>query len=208
MHAHDDRVHRHDCPTRVRGSCRDGDHSGSSRDRSIDAAAQETLRCPPPTTRSSSAPARPGHSSPTGSRPRDDGRHRRAEAVRRHLREHRLHSHQDDGRQRLRRAHGAARRRVRRRRSTAASRVDMKRVKARKDAISGESRDRRREVAADAGELHRLQGHARFRVGPRGQRRRRSGSTRRADLHQRRRPRHRCRRCPGSTRSRTSPTAR
>jgi hypothetical protein len=43
----------------------------------------------------------------------DEGRHRRAQVVRRHLRQHRLHPHQDHGRQRLRRPHGPARSRVR-----------------------------------------------------------------------------------------------
>ncbi len=80
---------------------------------------------------------RPGR--PVARRPPDrrrhDGRHRRAQAVRRHLRQHRLHADQDAGRQRLCRPSRAPRRRLRRRRSTARSSVDMARVKARKDAI-------------------------------------------------------------------------
>ena len=50
-----------------------------------------------------------------------EGRADRAQAVRRHLRQHRLHADQDPGRQRLCRASGAPRRRVRRRRSAAPS---------------------------------------------------------------------------------------
>ena len=45
---------------------------------------------------------------------RHAGRHRRAPSVRRHLREHRMHSDQDDGGQRLCGAHGAKGRRFRR----------------------------------------------------------------------------------------------
>ena len=49
---------------------------------------------------------------PDGSR--QERRRHRAQALRRHLRQHRLHADQDAGRQRLCRAYGAARRRLRR----------------------------------------------------------------------------------------------
>ena len=81
-----------------------------------------------------------------------------------------------------------------------AVRVDMKRVKARKDAISGQSRDGRRDVAAEHGELHRLPGPRPLRIRARGQRRRRAAHAP-TDLHQRRRPRGRARHARASTRS-------
>ena len=55
-----------------------------------------------------------------------EGRHHRAQALRRHLRQRRLHSHQDAGRERPRRARRAPRRGFRRDASTGESKVDMK----------------------------------------------------------------------------------
>ena len=70
------------------------------------------------------------------------------DAVRRHLRQHRLHADQDAGRQRLGRAAWRAARRnygvVRRRRGR---RSTWRRVKARKDAVVARSRDGRRALA-------------------------------------------------------------
>ena len=55
------------------------------------------------------------------------------------------------------------------------SAVDMKRVKARKDAISGKSRTGVEAMLQRHGELHGLQGSARFESRARGERRRRRG---------------------------------
>ena len=76
-------------------------------------------------TPSSSAPARPARRWPRAAAKRRPahGAHR-ARALRRHLRQHRLHSDQDADCQRARCARRAARRRIRLRRSTA-MRVDM-----------------------------------------------------------------------------------
>ena len=57
--------------------------------------------------------------------------------------------------------------------------VDMRRVKARKDAISGQVADGRGDLAEEHGELHGLRGPRALRVAARGQRGRRTGSPRR-----------------------------
>ncbi len=121
-----------------------------------------------------------------------EGRARRAQAVRRHLRQHRLHADQDAGRQRLRRASGPARAPSTASRSRARSQIDMKRVKAAGRYGLDECAHGRRDVAA-------RHGRAAPSSGPRPLRRpgRRPGRRRAAEgaahLHQRRRPRERAR---------------
>ena len=112
------------------------------------------------------------------------------------------------GGERLCRAHGARARREFGVDVDGRVRVDMQRVKARKDADRRGVARRARAVAAAARRTARVyEGHARFesphdvRVGD-------DVLERRADLHQRRRPRARARTCRASTRSPTSPTAR
>ena len=81
-------------------------------------------------------------------------------------------------------------------------RVDMKRVKARKDAVSKAVAHRSRRLAAEHGELHRLPGPRPLRIRARGERRRRA-PPRGQDLHQRRRPGARSRHA-GASRDRLS----
>ena len=115
---------------------------------------------------------------------RHEGRGRRAEPHRRNLRQHRLHSDEDNGGERLRGAHGRPRRRVRRRRRP---------VPRRHEACEGaEGRDlraiahRSRRLAAEHGELHRLPGPRPVRIRTRRARRRRTPAGRQ-DLPERRR---------------------
>ena len=119
-----------------------------------------------------------------------EGRDRRAQAVRRHLRQHRLHPDQDDGGERLCRPHGAPRRGFRR----AIDGGVTRRHEARQGA---EGRHLRRSRATGSRTRCKhlenctvYQGHARFESPTRSQRGR-GPAHRRADLHQRRRPRHR-----------------
>ena len=77
--------------------------------------------------------------------------------VRRHLRQYRLHADQDAGRQRLCGPYGAARRRISASSIAGAVSVDMKRVKARKDAVVGALARRPREwLRWKHGALHGL----------------------------------------------------
>ena len=134
------------------------------------------------------------------------GGDRRTQAVRRHLRQHRLHSDQDDGRQRLRRAPGAPRGGLRRH--------DRRRRQRRHGAREG-AEGRRFRAVADGRRERRC---ARSNAAPstratRGSSRRARSASARSDS----RPSGSsstsaaapsCRRCPESTRCRSSPTAR
>ena len=98
--------------------------------------------------------------------------------LRRHLRQHRLHSDQDDGGERLCGPHGARAPPSIGVDRSAAVRVDMKRVKARKDAISGQVARRASRAGCRSMENCTVyQGHARFESRARGQRRARSACT-------------------------------
>ena len=79
--------------------------------------------------------------------------------------------------------------------------VDMKAVKARKDAIVAPSRNGVERSLKSLDGCTVYQGHGRF-VSPTRSAGRRDGAERAADLHQCRRPRQRCRRCPASIRCR------
>ena len=85
--------------------------------------------------------------------------------------------------------------------------VDMKRVKARKDAVVDATRKSVLAGAADAGKLHALPRPGALHRAARDPRRRHRAEVG-ADLYQCRRPRFRAARCPGSIRSSISPTAR
>ena len=92
-----------------------------------------------------------------------DGRARRAQAVRRHLRQHRLHADQDAGRQRLRRAPRPPRRRLRRRARRRRSASTWQRVQGARRRRSPPTRARGVEswLRGMAG-CTVIQGHARF----------------------------------------------
>ena len=163
----------------------------------------------PNSTPSSSAPARPARRWPHRlARRGHEGRHRRAPPLRRHLRQHRLHADQDAGRQRLRRAPGAARRRVRR----GGRRRRQRRHEAGEGAqgrtcSASPTRGVERWLRSNAND-HRLSGPCALRrrphevaVGERDARRAAGSSSTSAAAPS-------CPTCPGSTRSPTSPTAR
>src|SRR5215831_16778236 len=118
---------------------------------------------------------------------RNEGGHYRAQAVRRHVRQHRMHPNQDDGGERLCGAYGAACRRVRRR--------DRGQRSGRYEAGEGpqghhlrQVQDGSRVLAQGHGELYRLRGARAIRIRARSQRRR-CEAHRGANLYQRGRPR-------------------
>ena len=160
-------------------------------------------------TPSSSAPVRPGR--------RWRGAWRQAgmkvaiierKLVRRHLRQHRLHSDQDDGGQRLCGASGAPRRPSSASSSPARSRSTWR---GSRRARTRSPRSRATGVEQLAEEPERTARSIRAMPASSRRTRCRSATTvlaRRADLHQCRRPGVGARRCPGSTRCPISPTAR
>ena len=137
-------------------------------------------------------------------RRRHDRRGDRAQTVRRHLRQHRLHPDQDPGRQRPRRPHGAPRRRFRRRHRRPSRRHEEG------QGAQGRGLGRLPRRASSRGStgmerLHRVPRPCPLRKPAHG-RASTTSARGRANLPQRRRPRHRARHAGPRPMSTTSPT--